>query len=255
MIPAEHAGAIAGDALPLLVPFAQRFAVAPISSFAVGAVARGTSGSLYLGANLEVVGVPLSFSVHAEQAAATSAWLHGEEALAAIAVSAAPCGYCRQFLQELVSASTLEIVVDGEPPRLFAELLPDAFGPRDLGVDAALMAPQDHGLRLDGDALVREALAAANASYAPYTGGFGGVALQTAGGRVYTGRYAENAAFNPSLAPLASALAMRALGGDADDSITRAALVEAAAPISHAGATAQVLHALAPGVELEAYAV
>jgi cytidine deaminase len=256
VIPAEQAAAleeaVGADPLPLLVPFAKRYAQVPISSFTVGAVARGSSGSLYLGANLEFGGAALSFSVHAEQAATTNAWLNGEEGVAAIAVSAAPCGYCRQFLQELATASTLSVLVGEQEPRLLGELLPEAFGPLDLGVTAALLTPQDHGLRLDGDALVQEALAAANASYAPYSHGFAGVALQAAGGSVYTGRYAENAAFNPSMSPLESALVMRVLGGDADDALTRAVLVEAPSAASQRGATAALL-AVVSSAELEFY--
>jgi cytidine deaminase len=256
VIPAEEAvaleEAVGADPLPLLVPFVQRYAQAPISSFRVGAAARGSSGSLYLGANLEFPGAALLFSVHAEQAATTNAWLNGEEGLTAIAVSAAPCGYCRQFLQELVTASTLRVLVAGHEPRLLGELLPEAFGPLDLGVTAALMTPEDHGLRVDGDALVQEAIAAANASYAPYSRGFAGVAIQTAAGSVYAGRYAENAAFNPSMSPLESALVMRALGGDADDALTRAVLVEAPSAASQRGATAALLAAVS-SVELNYY--
>jgi cytidine deaminase len=254
VIPADRAAAleeaVGADPLPLLVPFARDYALPPISGFAVGAVARGGSGSLYFGANLESVGAALSFSVHAEQAATTNAWLNGEEGLAAIAVSAAPCGYCRQFLNELATASTLVVIIDGHEPRLLGDLLPEAFGPLDLGVTAGLMTPQDHGLRTESrDPLVQTALAAANASYAPYSGGFAGVALETAGGGVYAGRYAENTAFNPSMSPLESALAMRALGGDVDDALTRAVLVEASSAASQRGATAALL-AVVSSVEL-----
>jgi len=71
-----------------------------------------------------------------------------------------------------------------------------------------------------------------------------GTALETVGGAVYSGRYAENAAFNPSLAPLACALTMRVLGGGAEDAVTRAVLVEAPSQVSHAGATAEALRAV-----------
>jgi cytidine deaminase len=260
VIPAERADALAAELgstvealLPELLPFAAEYAIPPISSFSVGVVAQGTSGSLYLGANMEYVGTALSFSVHAEQSATTNAWLHGEEGLRAIAASHAPCGYCRQFLHELTTASKLTVFVGDQAPRFLDELLPAAFGPGDLGVTAALMAPQDHGLAVEPeptDRLVLTALAAANASYAPYSGGFAGVALETASGAVYAGRYAENAAFNPSMSPLESALAMRALGGDADDALTRAVLVEASSAADQAGATREVLR-LVSSVELE----
>ena len=253
VVPAEQAASLASDhgvtvaeLMGLLVPLAaERYATPPISGFRVGAVARGSSGALYLGANLELPGTALAFTVHAEQSATANAWLNGEEGLAALAVGAAPCGHCRQFLAELTTAASVEVLVAGHEPRLLRELLPESFGPEDLGVHARLMSPRANGLVLDSsDPLVLEALAAANASYAPYSRGFAGVALETANGAVHTGRYAENAAFNPSLAPLACALALRTLRGGADDEVTRAVLVEAPSRMSHAGATAEALRAV-----------
>jgi cytidine deaminase len=234
---------------------AKRFAISPISGYDVGAVAQGSSGKLYLGANLEFVRASLGFTVHAEQAATINAWQSGEEGLESIAVSAAPCGYCRQFLYELTTADRLVVHVAGEESRLLTELLPAAFGPADLGVEAMLMSPQDHRLALDppsDDRLVLEALAAANASYAPYSKGYAGVALETESGAVYAGRYAENAAFNPSVAPLESALVMRVLDGHADDAVTRAVLVETASKASQDGATRELLRVVS-AAELDVY--
>ena len=252
---AEATGGSVADLLRLLVPFAQCYAVPPISDFRVGVVAQGESGSVYFGANMEYVGAALGFTVHGEQSATTNAWLNGEQGLTAIAISAAPCGYCRQFLYELTTASTLTVLIGGERPVRLVDLLPQAFGPSDLGVAAALMSPESHGLTIDpppSDPVVLAALAAADASYAPYSKGFAGVALQTGSGTVYTGRYAENAAFNPSMSPLESALTMWSLGGDADDALTRAVLVEARSKVDHAAATEAVLAAIAE-VELEVY--
>ena len=62
------------------------------------------SGRLYAGVNLEFPGLPLQHSVHAEQFLITSAAWHGERGLRRIAVNAAPCGHCRQFIAELVTA-------------------------------------------------------------------------------------------------------------------------------------------------------
>jgi cytidine deaminase len=243
---ADEHGVSVAELQARLVPLAaERYALPPISGFRVGAVARGSSGAFYLGANLELPGTTLGSTVHAEQSAVANAWLGGEEGLAAIAVSAAPCGHCRQFLNELTTAATLEVLVAGREPRLLAELLPESFGPADLGVRAGLMSPRANGLALDSsDPLVLAALAAAEASYAPYSRAFAGVALETATGAVYTGRYAENAAFNPSLTPLACALALRALGGGGGAALTRAVLVEAPTQVSQAAATAEALRAV-----------
>src|SRR5436305_3485667 len=112
-------------------PRGKKLAVPPISNFYVGVVALGTSGNIYYGANYEFPGEALSFTVHAEQAAVVNAMAHGETGLQTIAVSAAPCGYCRQFLNELTTASTLQILMPDREPMLLSSLLPAAFGPTD----------------------------------------------------------------------------------------------------------------------------
>jgi len=238
-----------------LVPLAACYALPPISKFYVGAVGVGsTTGDLYFGANMEFPGAVLSASVHAEQAVTTNAWLNGEEGLTTIAVTAQPCGYCRQFLYELPAADTLQIVTKEHGTHALPALLRSAFGPGSLGKTERLMAPEEHELELaeSSDPVVAAALAAASRSYAPYSGGFAGVALQTAAGDVFEGRYAENAAFNPSMSPLASAVTMWRLTG-ARDPITRAVLVQVASPVDHVATTEVLLEVVAPAVELEAY--
>ena len=233
-----------------LIPEAQTFARPPISDFFVGAVAQGSSGSLYFGANYEFVGQALSFTVHGEQAATAHAIANGETGMQRLAVSAAPCGYCRQFLYELTTASTLQILLPNTPPVLLTALLPDAFGPQDLGVAAALMSPQSHGMTLSSspvDPVMEAALAAANTSYAPYTFGYAGVALKTRDGSMFTGSVAENAAFNPSMSPLEAAVVSLVIsGGKAYSDIIDAVLVEPAnTEASQSEATGAVLKAIA----------
>jgi cytidine deaminase len=263
-VPAAQAAELAGErgksAEDLLLDFletASGFAEPPISRFRVGAVALGKSGNLYLGANIEFLGEALTFDIHAEQAAAVNAWTHGEKGLSAIAVTAAPCGHCRQFLNELPGASSIRCLLPGRPARLLSELLPDSFGPKDLGVSSALMEAQDHRLSLASpapDPLVAAALAAANMSYAPYTRAFSGVALSTARGRIFPGPYAENAAFNPSLPPLESALVGLRICGGRYEEIRRAVLVESeGAATSQVCATRAVLESIAPSVRLEVH--
>jgi cytidine deaminase len=240
-----------------LIPEAQKFAIPPISNFIVGAIALGSSGSIYFGANFEFVGQALSFTVHGEQAATAHAIACGETGMQKLAVSAAPCGYCRQFLYEITTASTLEIVLPNTPTALLTALLPDAFGPGDLGVTAALMSPQAHGMTLASghdDPVVQAALAAANSSYSPYTFDYAGVALQTQDGGIFTGSVAENAAFNPSMSPLEAAVVNLVIsGGKSYSNIVDAVLVEAAgSKASQAAATRAVLAAITP-VRLRAY--
>ena len=256
----EARGAAAGGdrdaAMIELLPWAKSFAKVPVSGFAVGAVALGRSGALYAGANLELAKLPLSASVHAEQAAVANAWLNGERAIGALAVTASPCGHCRQFLNELGGASALRILVPSIAPAALGELLPASFGPADLGVTGRLLEPEDHGLRAaessdetPPDGLLGAALAAADASYAPYTRAYAGVALRLGDGTIVSGRYAECAAYNPSLPALQAALSALALRRADLSAIANAVLVEAHGPTSQRSAAEAALRTLA-GVPL-----
>ncbi|WP_243077557.1 cytidine deaminase [Pantoea sp. MQR6] len=228
-----------------LLPLAAACAVATVSHFNVGAIARGISGNWYFGANMEFVGAPLQQTVHAEQSAITHAWLRGERRLETITVNYTPCGHCRQFMNELNSGTAIRISLPQRAISTLADYLPDAFGPRDLAITELLMDEVDHGYRAEGDALVQAAVAAANASHAPYSQSHSGVALITASGRTITGRYAENAAFNPSLPPLQAALILLNMHGEACDQVKSAVLAEVKdATLSQFAATQATLKAL-----------
>ncbi len=279
------AGNLDEDGLCLaLLPLAAACALAPVSHFNVGAVARGIGGNLYFGANMEFPGVPLAQTVHAEQSAINHAWLRGEQRLRGITVNYTPCGHCRQFMNELNSGTDIMIHLPGRPPATLGHYLPDAFGPRDLSIQTLLMDRVNHGYPLAkaglsqnsepggagwsditaqartaaplsatasvsgpaaGDRLLQQALNAANQSHAPYSRSYSGVALQLTDGRIFAGRYAENAAFNPSLPPLQSALILLNISGGNCLNIRRAVLVERdAAPLSQWDATGSTLRAL-----------
>ena len=216
------------DALAFaLLPLAAACSLAPISQFYVGAIARGQSGNLYFGANMEFSGAPMQQTIHAEQCAVTHAWLRGESALVSITVNYTPCGHCRQFMNELNSGSDLKIRLPGREPATLGDYLPDAFGPKDLDIATLLMDRVDHGFQLAlTDELEQAALAAANQSHAPYSNAHSGVALETEDGTIYTGRYAENAAFNPSLPPLQAALILMNVSGGDCQKVSRAVLAE-----------------------------
>lgn len=252
----QQTGLTLAQLMLALVQFAQAYAQPTISNFKVGAVALGsTTGNLYYGANMEFAGQALSFTLHAEQSATANAWLHGEQGVAQLAIGAAPCGYCRQFLYELSTADQLEVLLPDTAPAPLTAMLPDAFGPHDLGVESALMTPDTHPLTVSAplDELGEAALAAAETSYAPYTQGYAGVAVQTGDGLVFPGRYAENAAYNPSLSPLECALSMVNLSGRMTSTVTAAALVEVPGPADQRAATEAVLSTLGD-VPLAVYA-
>ncbi len=229
-----------------LIPLAKTFAIPPISNFFVGVVALGGSGSLYFGANYEFPGHALTFCIHGEQAATVQALSFNETGIEMLAISAAPCGYCRQFLNELTTAPTLKIILPNAPATPLTVLLPAAFGPIDLGVTGGLMSPQSHGMTLamtDADDAVRAALDAANRSYAPYSASYAGVALKTSDGAIVTGSVAENAAFNPSMSPLEAAVVNLVIGaGRKYSDIVDAVLVEARdSKASQSGVTREIL--------------
>ncbi|MBF9000132.1 MULTISPECIES: cytidine deaminase [Vibrio] len=235
-----------------LLPLAAAFAYVPISNFYVGAIVRGLSGRIYFGANMEFSGAQLGQTIHAEQAGISHAWTKGEEGIKDLTVNHTPCGHCRQFMNELTTADSLQIQLPARDSQSLQHYLPESFGPKDLGIESALMAKIDNGQHCDVDeAIVQHALSALNRSHAPYTHNLSGVALQTRSGRYYTGAYAENAAFNPSLPPLQVALVLVRMGGEEFTAIEHAALVEMAqGTISHLACTQSTLEAINPDIDL-----
>ena len=284
---AAQRGLDAQDLLPEFVREAQKLAIPPTSKFHVGAAALGASGAVYLGVNVELPGLPLNASIHAEQFAVVTAMRAGERALEAIATTAAPCGHCRQFMKELRGAASINVIIpdpnDKERQRRhlvlpLCDLLPHSFGPLDLTHDDSLplMLEERHNklrfapgsipeasgaTELDGAAAAL-ALAEANKAYAPYSDSPAGLALVDSDGVVHTGRSVESAAYNPTMSPLHAAL-VAAVGsagmGDANGGewrrIESATLVEInGAPVQYAGTVALILSTIAPRAKLNVIA-
>jgi cytidine deaminase len=255
-----------------LLPLAKIYAVVPVSQFPVGAVAMicspGNDGQfdLFLGANLEFLNQPLNQTIHAEQSAVLNAWHQDAGYLDAIATSEAPCGHCRQFLYEFEKNDDLMVITPDEKNRAYrktalSDLLPEAFGPQDLGNRSGLMstASQERKLRLKAaakDRTIARAQSAAEQSYAPYTQNFAGCALETRLGDIFSGRYVESVAFNPSVAPLQSAiLGMNMATFEEGPSIQRVVLVEQPTAVSQRKNTELLLRSRAPGIALEYYEI
>lgn len=240
------------------LPVAAEFARPPASDFFVGAAVLSQvdpqvgAPALTLGANLEFAGQALTTAVHAEQAAAARAWARGARGLRAVATTAAPCGHCRQFLAELGDDENLRMIVPGEDTVDLATLLPESFGPASLGRDETWMTQgiaSDHQSGLaNNDELEALAQQAAATSYAPYSGVPAGLALRLRDGRVVVGRLVENAAFNPSLLPLPSALVELAFLSPAVEwtQIDAVVLAEGAGESSVRPATETLLASIAP---------
>jgi len=228
---------------------AESYARPAVSGYRVGAVVRGTSGALYLGANIELPGESLGQTVHAEQAALSNAFMGDEPGIEAIAVSAAPCGHCRQFLFEFAGGSDIEILLPGQAAITLSALLPRPFGPRDLNVTRGPLSRTKLAMQ-DVDSVAQAARYASANAYSPYTNSPSGVAIRSRRGNIYRGSYIENAAYNPSLPPLQVALVAMALANEDFSDIAEVVLAEAANnSISQLSATKSVLAVIAPRAE------
>ena len=251
-----------------LLPLAKLYCAATISDFQVGAVAKARMSdnaseiALFLGANIEFAMQALTQTIHAEQSAIINAWLQGATQIDGIAVTVAPCGCCRQFLYELEGSQNLKVILHNPiggktTPHNLSDLLPAAFGPHELGSASGLMAsraqPADLNLKLSSnDPFVLKAKAAAKKSYAPYSQNFAGCTVKTVDGRIYAGRYAESAAFNPSLSALHTAIIRMTMDQPgAGNSIRRALLVEKPTATSQRAVCELLLQTVAPNVTLE----
>jgi cytidine deaminase len=115
-------------------------AYAPYSHFPVGAALLGANGKIYAGCNVENAAYPQGCC--AEASAISAMVADGERRiLAALVVGlgsrlVAPCGGCRQRLNEFASSATPVHLCGPEGVRrsvTMAELLPLAFGPESLG--------------------------------------------------------------------------------------------------------------------------
>ena len=109
-------------------------AYAPYSHFQVGAAVLAESGKIYGGANVE--NASYGATICAERSAIAAAVNAGERKLKAIAVTAAPCGMCRQVMREFCDPKAFKVIVvkmaDDYRAFTLEELLPESFGPEHL---------------------------------------------------------------------------------------------------------------------------
>jgi cytidine deaminase len=126
---------------PSLLDQAERIAArahAPYSHFRVGAVVVLPDGSTYEGCNVE--NAAYGSSVCAEVNAITTAVADGATQIDTVAVVSldgapcTPCGGCRQVMREFGVQRIIMRNGDGELIEFsLDELLPESFGPEDLG--------------------------------------------------------------------------------------------------------------------------
>ncbi len=127
------------DELILAAKQASKHAYAPYSKFYVGAAALTLSGIIVSGCNVENASYGLT--ICAERNCLASAINQGEQAFSIVViyteqeVITPPCGACRQVLAEFLTSSSTVIGVnhfDQQKQWTIAELLPDAFTPKNL---------------------------------------------------------------------------------------------------------------------------
>ncbi len=108
------------------VAFAER-AYAPYSSYLVGAAVLARDGTVFEGCNVENAAYPLG--VCAERTALAKAVTEGYRPgdLEAIAITASPCGGCRQWLYEFELERVTYLHDDRLVTRAPTELLPDTW--------------------------------------------------------------------------------------------------------------------------------
>lgn len=137
--------------LVLAAEEAMKTSYSPYSGFPVGAALLTQKGKIITGSNVE--NASYGCGTCAEAAAVARANAEGERMFEAVAVMGGkknevvfPCGKCRQILHEAaqVSGKDLEIILsDVKKSKVVLttvnELLPNAFGPRDLGVNVEKM--------------------------------------------------------------------------------------------------------------------
>lgn len=82
------------------------------------AAALGTSGRIFFGCNMEFPGASLASSVHAEQCLTANLLRHKESEIITVAISAPPCGHCRQFFSEMACVVSYWIDMIARPDLL-----------------------------------------------------------------------------------------------------------------------------------------
>ena len=118
-------------------------ASSPYSKVRVGAALLCEDGEVFTGCNVE--NASFGMTLCAERVAISKAISMGERSFRAIVIASSlddpmmPCGACRQVMREF--AEDLEVIVQGAVgPRVrtrLSALLPQAFGPGDLGAGEA----------------------------------------------------------------------------------------------------------------------
>jgi cytidine deaminase len=128
-------------------------AYCPYSRFAVGAAVLTGRGEIFSGCNVENASYGLTICAERNAVFQAVAQSPGPVAVRAILVytatdePTAPCGACRQVINEFGPEADVLAVCDGPAviEKRLSELLPQAFGPRNLYPDAVSTTRRPRG--------------------------------------------------------------------------------------------------------------
>ena len=271
-----------------LLEVGKKYARTCISNFRVACVGQTKEDNLALGVNMEFPPLPLHCCVHAEQSMLSTLLNNQQKTLKLFYVSHAPCGHCRQFIKEVLDPSeTLIIITSRKKYYKYSQLLPESFGPSDLGVEKTLFEYENQRVhlqveeseRLDlhlqhppkekgeegREGLVNEKLLEElreklrekfGYSHSPYSSSPSSLLLLTESGVLGEGCYMESAAYNPSLPPLQSALVSLLSNGGKFEEIRLVLLLESStATISQLDTSVLLLKILSPSFSFFSYKI
>jgi len=144
--------AASDEVLDRLIEAARRAserAYCPYSHFPVGAALLTEDGRIYAGCNVENASYGLTICAERNAVFQAVANSHGDTRIRCVVIytptgdPTAPCGACRQVIREFGPDAEVISVCDGSAVMRSStrELLPESFGPEELGVLAGKEAP------------------------------------------------------------------------------------------------------------------
>lgn len=231
------------DLLINLLPLYEPFARPEISQFRVAVTALTEDGKVFVGVNLEFGGLSKHYTIHGEQFLFSQLFHHHQGTPRMMALRYHCCGHCRQWMNDIKNVRKMPILVAGNEVTNLERLLPNAFGARDLGIDAELLThppaqtwrnvsvPIEGVLNVPDLFALASTLGAATNSFVPQ--GYSpeakvlgcGVTVETTQAS-YCGSLIENAAFNPEVSPISAALIGVVAAGEDYDAIHKITHVE-----------------------------
>ena len=218
-------------ALTPLMYLASSYAKCQCSKFPVGGCCYcKESGNAYIGFNMEADKQWIQYTVHGEQCTINNAFIHGEKQVDILVISFTPCGFCRQFLNQLKNREELLIhIITLNKTVHLPELLPFDFRPSDLPV-IEFPNVDEFEIEIKGENIERkyidEVVTVAKQSRLDNLLCYLGVGLITKDKQLVTGNYIENCAHNPSFHPMNGAISQLLLIGKEIEDVEQIILVE-----------------------------